>query len=44
MPGFMSSSTAITICKVDSPNPFEVEALRSHAFTPDIDADGKRFG
>ena len=44
MPGFMSSSTAMTICKVDAPKPFEVESLRSHAFTPDIDADGKRFG
>ena len=44
MPGFMSSSTAFTICKVDQPKAFDVEVLRTHAFTPDIDADDKRFG
>ena len=44
MSGFMSSSTAMTICKADAPKAFDLDALRAHAFTPDIDADGKRLG
>lgn len=44
MSGFMSSSTAMTICKADAPRAFDLDALRAHAFTPDIDADGKRLG
>lgn len=44
MSGFMSSSTAMTICKADAPKAFDLAALRAHAFTPDIDADGKRLG
>ena len=44
MSGFMSSTTAITICKVNSTVNFTLDALRSHAFTPDIDADGRRLG
>ena len=41
---FMSSTTAITICKVNSTVNFTLDALRTHAFTPDIDADGRRLG
>lgn len=44
MSGFMSSTTAITICKVNSTINFTLDALRSHAFTPDINADGRRLG
>ncbi len=44
MPGFMTSSTAMTICKADTSGAFGLDALRTHAFTPDIDADGRRFG
>ena len=44
MSGFMSSSTAMTICKADTSGAFDLDALRTHAFTPDIDADGRRFG
>lgn len=44
MSGFMSSSTALTICKADSAALLDLDALRQHAFTPKIDADGKRFG
>lgn len=44
MSGFMSSSTAITICKADSAAGLTLDALRTHAFTPEIDADGRRFG
>ncbi len=44
MSGFMSSSTAITICKADSAAGLTLDALRAHAFTPDIDADGRRLG
>lgn len=44
MSGFMSSSTAMTICKADAPKAFDLDTLRQHAFTPDIDADGKRLG
>lgn len=44
MSGFMSSSTAMTICKADAPRAFDLDALRAHAFTPNIDADGKRLG
>lgn len=44
MSGFMSSSTAMTICKTDASGAFDLDALRAHAFTPDIDADGKRLG
>ena len=44
MSGFMSSTTAITICKVNSTVNFTLDALRTHAFTPDIDADGRRLG
>ena len=44
MSGFMSSSTAMTICKADSAAGLALDALRAHAFTPDIDADGRRFG
>ena len=44
MSGFMSSSTALTICKADSAAGLALDALRQHAFTPDIDADGRRLG
>lgn len=44
MSGFMSSSTAMTICKADTSREFDPNALREHAFTPDIDVDGKRLG
>lgn len=44
MSGFMSSSTALMICKADSPTSLDLDALRQHAFTPEIDADGRRFG
>lgn len=44
MSGFMSSSTALTICKADSAASLDLDALRQHAFTPEIDADGRRFG
>lgn len=44
MSGFMSSSTAMTICKADSAVELDLDALRRHAFTSDIDADGKRLG
>ena len=44
MSGFMSSSTALMICKTDSAASLGLDALRQHAFTPDIDADGRRFG
>ena len=44
MSGFMSSSTAMTICKADSAAGLTLDALRAHAFTPDIDADGRRLG
>lgn len=40
----MSSSTALTICKADSAASLDLAALRQHAFTSDIDADGRRFG
>lgn len=44
MSGFMSSNTAMTICKADAPKALDLNALRAHAFTPGIDADGKRLG
>ena len=44
MSGFMSSSTALMVCKTDSPASLGLDALRQHAFTPEIDADGRRFG
>lgn len=44
MSGFMSSSTAMTICKADSAASLDLDALQQHAFTPEIDADGKRLG
>ncbi len=44
MSGFMSSSTALMVCKTDSPASLGLDALRQHAFTPEIDADGSRFG
>ena len=44
MSGFLSSTTAMTICKVNSTVNFTLDALRAHAFTPDVDADGGRFG
>ena len=44
MSGFMSSSIALIICKADSPASLDLDALRQHAFTPEIDADGRRFG
>ena len=44
MSGFMSSSTALMVCKTDSPASLDLDALRQHAFTPEIDADGRRFG
>lgn len=44
MSGFMSSSTAMTICKADAPKALDLDALRAHVFAPDIDADGKRLG
>ena len=40
----MSSSTALTICKADSAAGLALDTLRQHAFTPDIDADGRRLG
>lgn len=43
MSGFLSSSTALTICKADSAASPGLDALRQHAFTPEIDADGRRF-
>ncbi len=44
MSGFLSSSTALRICKTDSAASLDLDALRQHAFIPDIDADGRRFG
>lgn len=44
MSGFMSSSTAMTICKAVSAIGFHLDTLRQHAFTSEIDADGKRLG
>ena len=44
MSGFMSSTTALMICKTDSDASLGLDALRQHAFTPEIDADGRRFG
>lgn len=44
MSGFMSSSTALMICKADSAASLDLDGLRQHAFTPEIDADGRRFG
>lgn len=44
MPGFVSSTTAMTICKVNATVNFTLDALRTHAFTPDVDADGGRLG
>lgn len=44
MSGFMSSSTALMVCKADSAASLDLDALRQHAFTPEIDADGRRFG
>lgn len=44
MSGFMSSSTALTSCKADSAALLGLDALRQHAFTSEIDADGRRFG
>lgn len=44
MSGFMSSSTALMVCKTDSPASLDLDALRHHAFTPEIDADSRRFG
>ena len=44
MSGFMSSSTALMVCKADSPASLDLNALRQHAFTPEIDADGRRLG
>ena len=44
MSGFMSSSTALMVCKADSPASLDLNALRQHAFPPEIDADGRRLG
>lgn len=44
MPGFVSSTTAMTICKANATANFTLDALRTHAFTPDVDADGGRLG
>ena len=44
MSGFMSSATAITICKANSTVNFTLDALKTHAFTSDIDADGRHLG
>lgn len=56
MPGFMSNSTALTLCKADpaklSPNGkrekehplLPFDVLKAHAFTPEIQADGVRLG
>ena len=44
MSGFMSSTTTMTICKVNSTVNFTLDALRTHALTPDIDAGGRRLG
>lgn len=43
MPGFLSSNTAMIVCKADG-SAFDPEKLREHAFTPEIDADGIRSG
>lgn len=44
MSGFLSSSTALTICTAKSTASLDLDGLRKHAFNPDINADGKRFG
>lgn len=44
MSGFMSSSTALIVCKTDSPASLALDALLQHAFPPKIDADDRRFG
>ena len=44
MSGFMSSTTTMTICKVNSTVNFTLDALKTHARTPDIDAGGRRLG
>lgn len=44
MSGFLSSSTALTICKAKSTVSLDLDGLRKHAFNPDINADGKLFG
>ena len=44
MAGFLTSSTALTVCKVEKAKAFDLDGLRRHAFSPDMDADGKRFG
>lgn len=44
MPGFTSSTTAMTICKVNATVNLTLDALRTHAFTLDVDADGGRLG
>ena len=44
MSGFMSSSTALMICKADSPTSLDLDTLRQQVFTSEIDADGRRFG
>lgn len=44
MSGFLSSTTALTICNTDSAAGIAPDALRAHAFTLDVDADGGRLG
>ena len=34
MSGFMSSSTAMTICKADTSRTLDLDALRKHALRP----------
>ena len=43
MSGFMSTSTALTVCKADL-SKFDIDKLRQHAFSDTINADGCRSG
>lgn len=42
MAGFLSGSTALSIFETPGAAKFDIECLRKHAFTPDIDTDGVR--
>lgn len=44
MAGFLSGSTALSIFEAPGAAKFDIECLRKHAFTPDIDTDGVRVG
>lgn len=43
MAGFMTTSTAMTVCRADA-SAFAMDKLRQFAFNPDMDADGVRMG